>query len=151
MHSSFLINLYSMAAVLTTTMTLRVILSVRGTLAAGGTYSGISSGQPTSSSAGGVPSRQVKAPTHQSQVGGAQLNGHTYTIEEMRAKAERDWVDEDRSEEGKYVIDGNESDGRITRSGGSYPEEKATLPMDGERAKNPGGIGVKVTIDKDFK
>lgn len=167
-----------MTAVLTTTMTLRVILSVKGSLSQGGTYTGMSSMHTHSSNVAssrqkgeiGVPHGQHSSGT----VGGGHMpnrhsisqaqsaNHQTYTIEEMRAKAERDWaVDEREVDDGKYVID-DEADGDDGASskagglqGGVYGNEKGTLQTDDDstsaRAKNPGGIGVKVTIDREFK
>lgn len=155
----------SMTAVLTTTMTLRVILGVRGSLAHGGTYTGMTSShshsQPTVSSRvnaqhagnGHVPGRRSVA--DQIRSGGGP--GQTFTIEEMRAKVERDWAVDGASEhddaDGKYAIDGDIDRASDVPPRGVYGDEKATLEDDGnsERRKNPGGIGVTVTIDRDFQ
>ncbi|EJD37232.1 hypothetical protein AURDEDRAFT_116916 [Auricularia subglabra TFB-10046 SS5] len=116
----------SMAAVLTTTMTLRIILSVRGSLAQGGAYAGTSSAGSgsrgtthvisTRGAHGGVvniaapPSQQLSTPG----------NPGAYTLEEMRAKAEREW-DGSSSHDGKEV------------------------PLD---AAGP-GVGVKIQIERE--
>ncbi|KDQ62395.1 hypothetical protein JAAARDRAFT_30299 [Jaapia argillacea MUCL 33604] len=87
----------SMAAVLTTSMTLRIILGVRGTLAQGGSFSGASSSAATGSTSHGtthVLSRTTPAVNHTFQIG-SRVGAQTYTIDDMRAGADKggDWVD----------------------------------------------------------
>ncbi|KAG6866278.1 hypothetical protein C0991_006374 [Blastosporella zonata] len=115
----------SIAAVLTTSMTLRIILSVRGSLVQGGTFA--LSGSQTASSrtthvistrTGGVP---TNVSTHNA--------GHTYTLDDMRSKTEADWVNNDKASdtEAKPVIfEGH----------------------DGEQVQRNPSVGVKVTIDR---
>ncbi|KAG8737035.1 hypothetical protein FRC11_002257 [Ceratobasidium sp. 423] len=116
----------SMAAVLTVTMTLRIILSVRGSLQSGGTYSGTtSSGVSRShpSNSGAIPgsnsgphiiSTRATHPVvniqterhhtvsegghqHTRGGGGVGTGRQTYTLDEMRARSERDWQDDNAS------------------------------------------------------
>ncbi|TFK52525.1 hypothetical protein OE88DRAFT_1657836 [Heliocybe sulcata] len=86
----------SMAAVLTTSMTLRIILGVRGSLVDGGSFAGSHSSASTSSRGGTthvISSRSTPA-AGQFQIG-SRAGGHTYTIDDMRGvtgKAE-EWTD----------------------------------------------------------
>ncbi|CAE7090942.1 unnamed protein product [Rhizoctonia solani] len=107
----------SMAAVLTVTKTLRIILSVRGSLQSGGTYSGTTSSTSRShpSNSGAIPgsnsgphiiSTRANHPVvniqterhhtvsgghqHTRSGGGVGTGRGTYTLDEMRARSERD-------------------------------------------------------------
>jgi len=122
----------SMAAVLTTTMTLRIILSVRGSLASGGAYAGVSTtGSGSRGTTHVISTRGAHTGPAVVNIGAQSQNmsrgavtGQAYTLEEMRAKAERDWIDS--------------SDGRS-----SLAEAKEGLGAE------DGGVGVKVTIDRE--
>ncbi|KAG9046420.1 hypothetical protein FS837_004473 [Tulasnella sp. UAMH 9824] len=161
----------SMTAVLTTTMTLRVILGIRGQLNNGGTYSGMSSSSqpshsnPVSSGArkgptaseGPVPAgaRHSLSQNIRSNPGG----GQTYTIEEMRAKTQREWAAAEHEEEdGKsgYALGEDDVVDHDSLNDRRRGEKAAPLGEDDRDAasvkgKNPGGIGVKVTIDREFQ
>jgi len=157
-----------MTAVLTTTMTLRIILGVRGSLAHGGTYSGVSSGSGThhTRSAVGNPSQagigsRVNTNGGVVNIGGvATPNGprggvshnlnhgvgaHTYTIDEMRSKAERDWAADGASDadDKQSTFAADRDDGRL-----GYQEKGAPL-ADDDRDSKPRSEGVKVTIDRE--
>ncbi|KAJ7644093.1 hypothetical protein FB45DRAFT_783874 [Roridomyces roridus] len=111
----------SMAAVLTTSMTLRIILGIRGTLVHGGSFALTGSSAPTGSSRGThviSTSRSAAAPTHSTP--------HTYTLDDMRSKPEAVWED----------------------NKGMAPGDDKALGID-ERAVTPPNIGVKVTIDRE--
>jgi len=111
----------SIAAVLTASMTLRIILSVRGSLAKGGSFALSASSQSGSSRTthvittrtGGVP---TNASTH---------NPHTYTLDDMRAKTEADWPASDEAK--PNVLDSS---------------------SDVEQPHHSPTVGVKITIDR---
>lgn len=86
-----------MAAVLTTSMTLRIILSVRGTLVAGGSFalSGTTANSSTSRTTHVISTRSAGVPTNLSNQA-----PHTYTLDDMRTKPESEWVDENKSHNG---------------------------------------------------
>ncbi|KAF9267479.1 hypothetical protein L218DRAFT_984978 [Marasmius fiardii PR-910] len=86
----------SMAAVLTTSMTLRIILSVRGPLAKGGSFalSGTTANSGSSRTTHVISARSG-VPTNISRA------GHTFTLDDMRTKPEGEWTDNDVSAEGK--------------------------------------------------
>ncbi|TDL23152.1 hypothetical protein BD410DRAFT_827866 [Rickenella mellea] len=128
----------SMAAVLTTTMTLRIILSVRGSLVSGGSFAG-------SSSAGAHSSSRSHGTTHvistRATNNGANNNpnlsispqivsrpNQTYTLEDMRAKSEREWVEND----GKSSV---------------HEAKEGIIPN--EDYVPPGPLGVKITVDRE--
>ena len=122
----------SMAAVLTTSMTLRIILSVRGPLARGGTFalSASSAGQTSSrtthvlSAGAAARSGAHGATTHAISTHGA---GHgTYTLDDLRGKPEGAWVADADSE------------------GGGENKSTGVIAIDG------GEPGVKVTIDREI-
>ncbi|KIK69585.1 hypothetical protein GYMLUDRAFT_236093 [Collybiopsis luxurians FD-317 M1] len=76
----------SMAAVLTTSMTLRIILNIRGSLASGGAFTGgsVSSGQNSSRTTHVISTRSAGQPNPNS--------AHTYNLDDMRpAKTEPGW------------------------------------------------------------
>lgn len=114
-----------MAAVLTTSMSLRIILSVRGSLVHGGSFA-LSASTNTGSSrtthvittrTGGIP---TNVSTHNAP--------HTYTLDDMRSKTEGDWVGD-----GKSV---NEA-------------EAKTTTLDNSDAESAPTVGVKITIDRE--
>ncbi|KAF9497651.1 hypothetical protein BDN71DRAFT_1444458 [Pleurotus eryngii] len=128
----------SMAAVLTTSMTLRIILNIRGPLSHGGTFT------PTSSSAANTSSTASTArggairsnnfnPTnhtlslHQLSVVGNQTR--TYTLDVRNPKPETEWTDSDVKEV-KNGLDSGELSTKPTPSDQDLSE------------------GVKITIDK---
>ncbi|KAI5117361.1 hypothetical protein M0805_002475 [Coniferiporia weirii] len=131
----------SMAAVLTTTMTLRIILSVRGSLASGGSFAG-SSAAGSAGSRGGTT--HVISTRHtagagapgvlniNSTIGG--VPGQTYTIGEMASdKPRNDWDLDGKSS----VNEGKE---------GLVPSDENVNIVDTHGSQ--GGFGVKITIDR---
>ncbi|KAF8908893.1 hypothetical protein CPB84DRAFT_1766267 [Gymnopilus junonius] len=115
----------SMAAVLTTSMTLRIVLSVRGTLEHGGSFAlSASSGGATSSRTTHGISRSGHA-THISTHG----NQHTYTLDELRTKPEGEWTSNDAD----------------TKSSVNIGDDGLKRMPDSD-----GGIGIKVTIDREI-
>ncbi|KAG7443061.1 uncharacterized protein BT62DRAFT_996214 [Guyanagaster necrorhizus] len=113
----------SMAAVLTTSMTLRIILNVRGTLHQGGTFV-MGSTTHTSSRTTHVISTRSGVPTNISRA------PHTYTLDELRTKPEGEWTDSDN------------------RS--SVKENKESLINSQTPAvKDDGNVGVKITVDRE--
>jgi len=167
----------SMAAVLTTTMTLRIILSVRGSLAQGGNYAGstvnssnrgtthnlsggaagtgvgarggpstqaASQGVPQSfgpTASGFQPGQDRSANVISINAGPGGLNttraGQPYTLDEMRSKADRDWVDSSDIDGKSSVAEGKE--GAYGLTGREQQDESIAR----------GGYGVKVTIDRE--
>jgi hypothetical protein len=109
----------SMAAVLTTSMSLRIVLSVRGSLAHGGSFalSG-TSGTSSSSRTTHVISTRSGAPTNISS-----HTPHTYTLDEMRSKTDGEWAV------------GEDAKSSVTESKGAVLEDK-------------GNAGVKVVVDR---
>lgn len=88
----------SMAAVLTTAMTLRIILSVRGSLIHGGSFalSGTSANS-SSRTANIISTRSGNLSTSRPQ--------HTYNLDEMRGKPESEWVDDSNADAKPGVYD----------------------------------------------
>lgn len=117
----------SMAAVLTTSMSLRIILSVRGSLVHGGSFALSASTQTGSTRTTHVIStRSGAVPTNIST-----HTPHTYTLDDMRSKTEADWA-----VDGKSSV--NDAEGKA-------------VPLDpvqdvDERQLN--NVGVKITIDR---
>jgi hypothetical protein len=113
-----------MAAVLTTSMTLRIILSVRGTLDNGGSFAlSASSGLSGSSRTTHVISTRSGVQTHLS----IHNPTHTYTLDDMRGKPE-----------GEFDIDGKSS----------VNEPKTATLYEGPAIEER-RLGVKVTVNKD--
>jgi hypothetical protein len=115
----------SMTTVLTGAMTLRIILVVRGTLADGGSYLGTSSSQSGSSR-----STHVISTSRSGVVTNPSRIPPTYTLDDMRSKAEPEWHE---SSDGKSSV--------LDSKGGVLPVE------------TPGGegnVGVKITIDREI-
>lgn len=129
----------SMAAVLTTSMSLRIVLSVRGTLEHGGTFALSNSSAATSSrtthvisggrSGGGGGGGPTNISTH-----GAQ---HTYTLDDIRTKPEGEWATH-------------------SSNGAGDPDAKSSVHVLGDEtglnhANNEDvGMGVKITIDREI-
>ncbi|KAF8349350.1 hypothetical protein F5887DRAFT_878651 [Amanita rubescens] len=115
----------SMAAVLTTSMTLRIILSVRGNLDYGGSFAlSASSGLTGSSRTTHVISTRSGVQTHLS----IHNPTHTYTLDDMRSKPE-----------GEFDIDGKSS----------VNEPKSTALYESPAIEGP-RLGVKVTVNRDI-
>jgi hypothetical protein len=100
----------SMATVLTTSMTLRIILAVRGPLADGGSFAGSSSATSGSSRATHVIS------TNRSRDGtnSRSANG-TFTLDNLHSKTEGEWPEDGKSSvtESKGAVLGDDSNGNI--------------------------------------
>jgi len=119
----------SMAAVLTTTMTMRIILSVRGSLVSGGSFAGTSSGTHSGTTA----SRNTHGiRSHPTATGNSVLNinphaNQTYTINEIgRAKGDDTWMGGD----------------------GKSLDSKGDNMFSEHPAENPNsGLDVKITVD----
>lgn len=139
----------SMAAVLTTTMTLRIVLSVRGSLASGGSFAGSSAPASAGGSRGtthvistrhtaGAPGVLNINSTLNSGIAG---QGQTYTIGEMGATDKAghgaDW------EDGKSSVNEGKEAGH-----GLVPSDDNVNIVDERGEQGPGGFGVKVTIDR---
>ncbi|KAF9454715.1 hypothetical protein P691DRAFT_783839 [Macrolepiota fuliginosa MF-IS2] len=116
----------SMAAVLTTSMTLRIILSVRGKLDYGGSFalSGNTSVSHTSRSANVISGRSGVQTTNLS------IHPQNIDLNDMRSKPEADWVAKP------------EQDWADNKSSVNDPEVKPTV-LD----TPPANPGVKITID----
>ena len=135
----------SMAAVLTTTMTLRIILSVRGSLASGGSFAGSSSGGASSGSRGAtthvISTRHTGAGTAPGVLQiGSQLSGvpgQTYTINEMP---------QDKSRTGDWDTDGKSSVNEGKEN--LVPSDDNVNIVDTNSAPPANPYGVKVTIDR---
>jgi len=120
----------SMAAVLTTTMTMRIILSVRGSLVSGGSFAGTSSG----SHSGTTASRNTHGiRTNPTTTANSVLNinshpNQTYTINEISkgVKGDDAWMGND----GKSVDSKGEH---------MFPEHAVEAPNS--------GLDVKITVD----
>ncbi|KAF4617589.1 hypothetical protein D9613_005921 [Agrocybe pediades] len=121
----------SMAAVLTTSMSLRIILSVRGTLEHGGSFALSGSTGATSSRTTHVISG-ARSGNHATNI--STHTPHTYTLDELRTKPEGEWpgadVDTKSSVHGADGIDGVKNTG-LNRS-------------------ESDSVGVKITIDREI-
>ena len=128
----------SMAAVITTTMTLRIILSVRGSLIHGGSFAGVwPSSTGTHSASRGIAS--TRAPPNAPSVLQIASNAHsapTYTIDNIRQKTERGW-------------DGSEGKGDIIAVAENDHKPLDSPEYDAEYPKAPGLQGVKITVDRE--
>ncbi|KAI0051095.1 hypothetical protein FA95DRAFT_1486048 [Auriscalpium vulgare] len=122
----------SMTAVITTTMTLRIILSVRGTLYSGGSFAGVwSSTTGTNSASRAVTSARAPAGAPSVLQINSQLHGApTYTIDGMDGKAEHGWDGSDHKETLPHDL-----------------KQSSTLTSDYE-VPAP-GLGVMVTVDRE--
>ncbi|KDR82758.1 hypothetical protein GALMADRAFT_238272 [Galerina marginata CBS 339.88] len=118
----------SMAAVLTTSMTLRIVLSVRGTLDHGGSFA-------LSASTGGTSSRTThvisgRSGNHPTNI--STHTPHTYTLDELRSKPEGEWHNTDAD----------------TKSSVHLAEDGIKSGV--HRSDSNGGVGVKITIDREI-
>jgi hypothetical protein len=123
----------SMAAVITTTMTLRIILSVRGPLQYGGSFA-CSSSAGTHSAIRGIAS--ARAPANATSVLQIASNAHsapTYTLDGIAQKAEHGW-------------DGTEGKTDIL----SIPENDHKAPDYDSGYRGAHGLGVKVTVEREM-
>jgi hypothetical protein len=117
----------SMAAVLTTSMSLRIVLSVRGTLEHGGSFAlSASTGGTSSRTTHVISGRSANHPTNIS-THGAQ---HTYTLDELRSKPEGEWTSGDADTKSSVHL-GDDAVKGVHRS-------------------DPDGVGVKITIDREI-
>jgi len=129
-----------MAAVITTTMTLRIILSVRGPLHYGGSFAGVwSSSTGTNSASRGVAS--ARAPANAQSI--LQIASHThtaptYTLDGMGQKTEHGW---DGSEAKNEILPGNDHKAAFGSPDSEYESGFATAP---------GLQGVKITVDREI-
>ena len=120
----------SMAAVLTTSMTLRIILAVRGPLANGGAFA-VHSGQAQAST------HAVSRPAPQSgPVLSLQHPQHTFTLGLAAEPKARDWTDDKESDQIAEV-----------KGDGVFPIEGST-PMDEE---GPKGVHITVDTETDYE
>jgi hypothetical protein len=78
----------SMAAVLTTSMSLRIVLSVRGTLVSGGSFAN-TSGQS------GSRTTHIISTSRSAHTNISSQTPHTYTLDDMRSKTEAEWTEGD--------------------------------------------------------
>jgi len=120
----------SMAAVLSTSMTLRIILSVRGSLSGGGSFalSAASSGAGSASRTTHVLSARSGAPT--------EVAANTFTLDEMRSKPEAEWV-------------GADADGKSSVNEATENKPAAVFVGDIEREESATDIGaLKVRIER---
>ncbi|KAI0304367.1 hypothetical protein B0F90DRAFT_1243530 [Multifurca ochricompacta] len=131
----------SMAAVLTTTMTLRIILSVRGTLYYGGSFAGVwSTSTGTHSATRGIGSARgpANAPSVL-QINSHTHSAHTYTLDGIGQKVEHGW---DGAEGKPDILPIPEHDHK-----GSTMSEP---DYDTGYTKAPGLQGVKITVDREI-
>ncbi|KAA1469803.1 hypothetical protein DENSPDRAFT_644457 [Dentipellis sp. KUC8613] len=134
----------SMAAVMTTTMTQRIVLSVRGPLYSGGTFSGaLTSGTSSGTRPGTARTGPNGAPQLISQMHGAPL----YTIDGITQKTERsEWID------GSDIKSGSLHEGDLKEAASLDPElarPGATSPVPGVTPALS-GLGVKITIEREM-
>ena len=128
-----------MVAVTTTTMSLRIILSVRGSLFYGGSFAGVwASSTGTNSASRGVAS--ARAPANAPAV--LQITSHahsapTYTIDGIGHKSEHGW---DGTEGKTDILAISDNDHKPLDS----PDEET------EFSKVPGLHGVKITVDREI-
>ncbi len=130
-----------MTAVVTTTMTLRIILSVRGTLHYGGSFFGMASTSTgTHSGSRGIGSGRVppNAPSIL-QINSHTHTAHTYTIDGISQKVEHGW---DGSEGKADVLPISDDD----RKGPSIHDPD----FDAGYTTVPGLQGVKITVDREI-
>lgn len=117
----------SMAAVLTTSMTLRIVLSVRGTLASGGSFAG-------STTHGSSRTTHVISTSRSNPTGISSRIPGTYTLDEIRSgvKAEGEWDNDGKSS--------------VHEAKGVDIVNIANDPKVGDVDNR--GLGVKITIDQ---
>ena len=91
-----------MTAVITTSMTLRIILSVRGSLVYGGTFSTTGNASSSSRTTHVISTRSGDAPDLTSRA-------HAYTLDDMRSKPDADWS-EPSMNDGKGILSRTDTD-----------------------------------------
>ncbi|KAG8985323.1 hypothetical protein FRB94_004191 [Tulasnella sp. JGI-2019a] len=164
----------SITAVLTTTMTLRVILSVKGSLVSGGSYGGtVSTSQTGGTGQNGTYSQQARNPPiniqHQlsSRQGGQSAVQHsgahrTYPNDQIpKGKGDPDWANGEEEEDevdmkGGYMVEDDMNSAPHHLGRNQFGEKPKTDDDDDDddafrRAKATGGIGVKVSVDRDIQ
>jgi len=114
----------SMAAVLTTSMTLRIILSVRGTLVDGGSFSG---GASTTANSSGSRTTHVIS-TNRSTA--SRNNPHAFMLDNLANKPDAVWAEGDNK---SSILDG----------------KPGVLAIDNP-SRDGGNLGVKITIDREI-
>ncbi|KAG6876302.1 hypothetical protein C0993_004169, partial [Termitomyces sp. T159_Od127] len=125
-----------MAAVLTTSMTLRIILSVRGPLAHGGAFALSASHAGSSRTAHVISTRSGGAPTSVA----AHNAPHTFTLDEMRAKPGAEWASDKASEsEAKPVV---------LAAHDADADADADAEHDAAAGADVPPVGVKITVDR---
>jgi hypothetical protein len=113
-----------MAAVLTTSMTLRIILSVRGTLVDGGSFSG---GASTTANSSGSRTTHVIS-TNPSTA--SRNNPHAFMLDNLANKPDAVWAEGDNK---SSILDG----------------KPGVLAIDNP-SRDGGNLGVKITIDREI-
>ncbi|CAE6351667.1 unnamed protein product [Rhizoctonia solani] len=161
----------SMAAVLTVTMTLRIILSVRGSLQSGGGYSGTtSSGVSRShpSNSGALPGSNsgphiistrathpvvnIQTERHHTVSGGHQHTKsggvgtglQTYTLDGMQARSDRDWQDDNASN-----VSGADAKGGDIGEYGVTEDKSRALVSEEDIAAARAQPAVRVMVDRE--
>lgn len=139
-------------------MTLRIILSVKGSLDSGGAYGGAFASTPSSNTnskahPGNVPHQLSSGFPNRHSVSHPNPSG--YTVDQIQGKGP--WATDGGSDDGKSGFDEAPPPTALVRS--PYGEkaqlglgEDVDADVDGSafaRAKKAGGIGVKVTVDRD--
>jgi hypothetical protein len=117
----------SMAAVLTCSMTLRIILSVRGSLDLGGSFA------LSASTGNSSRSTQIISARSGNPVNGS-IQPNTFTLDDLRTKPESEWAV-----------------GPHDKSSISIADRKNNLIPDSREPSETSTMGVKVTIDRDTK
>lgn len=128
----------SMAAVISTTMTRRIILSVRGPLFDGGSFAAAwpSSTGTHSASRGIASARAPQNPPSVLQIASNAHSAPTYTIDGIRQKTERGW-------------DGAEGKSDILAVAENDHKPLGSPEYDADFSKAPGLQGVKITVDRE--
>lgn len=138
-------------------MTLRVILNVKGSLVSGGSYGGSFNTSQSGNGPNGTYSQQARNPPTnvqhqlssrqvQSATGAQNLNySADHPVQGGGKKEQVDWANGEEEEEdvdvkAEYMVD-------------EYGEKPQNLEDNDAfmRAKTTGGIGVKVSVDRDMK
>jgi hypothetical protein len=126
-----------MAAVITTTMTLRIILSVRGSLVYGGSFAGVwPSSTGTHTVSRGIASARAPPNASVLQIASNTHSAPTYTIDGIRQKTERGW-------------DGTEGKNDILAVSENDHKPRDSPAYDADYSKAPGLQGVKITVDRE--
>ncbi|QRW20355.1 hypothetical protein RhiXN_09330 [Rhizoctonia solani] len=162
----------SMTAVLTVTMTLRIILSVRGSLQSGGAYSGTTSSSasrshpsnsgalPGSNSGPHIISTRATHPVvniqterhhtvsgghqHTKSGGGVGTGRQTYTLDGMHSRSERDWQDDNASN-----VSGVDAKGGDIGEYGVTEDKSRALASEEDVAAARAQSTVRVMVDRE--